>query len=101
MKTKKGDNVLVIARKDNGKTGKVERAFPKEMKVLVSGINMQKRHQKPRKSNEKGQVVTKAVPLHVSNVMLVDPKSGKATRVGSRMVGEKKVRFAKKSGSEI
>lgn len=68
MKIKKGDNVIIIAGKDKGKKGKVIRAFPKKGKVVVDGINMSKRHQRPRKSGEKGSVVNTAMPLSVSNV---------------------------------
>jgi large subunit ribosomal protein L24 len=68
MKIKKGDNVIIIAGKDKGKKGKVIRALPKENKVVVEGLNLMKRHQRPRKSGEKGSVVSAAMPLSVSNV---------------------------------
>jgi len=70
MKIKKGDNVIVLAGKDKGKKGKVIRAFPKKGKVLVEGLNMTKRHQRPRKTSEKGQIMNIAMPIHVSNVKL-------------------------------
>ena len=79
MKIKKNDNVIVIAGKDKGKTGKITRAFPAKDMVLISGINMHKKHKRATKSGEKGQIVDQAFPLHVSNVMLVDA-SGKPTR---------------------
>lgn len=101
MKIKKGDNVIVIAGKDKGKTGKVEQAFPAESRVLIAGVNVQKRHQKARASNQKGQIVERPMPVHVSNVMAIDPKSGKQTRLGAKLVGEKKVRIARKSGAEL
>lgn len=91
----------MISGKDKGKTGKVERSFPEDSKILIAGINMHKRHERPRKSGEKGQIIEKPHPIHVSNVMIVDPKSGKGTRLGAKMVGEKKVRIAKKSGAEV
>jgi large subunit ribosomal protein L24 len=84
MKIKKNDSILVIAGKDKGKTGKVTQAFPKESKVLISGINMRKKHQKARKSGEKGQILDVAFPIHVSNVMLVTD-SGKRTRTRSKI----------------
>ena len=101
MKIKKGDKVIVITGKDKGKTGEVTKAMPKENKVIVSGINMVKLHQKPSQENA-GGVVSKEMPIHVSNVALVDPKSGKATRVAVRVEeGGRKVRVAKRSGDVI
>ena len=101
MKIKKGDKVIVITGKDKGKTGEVTKAMPKENKVIVSGINLAKRHQKPSQENA-GGIVSKEMPIHVSNVALVDPKSGKATRVAMRVEeGGRKVRVAKRSGDVI
>ena len=101
MKIKKGDKVIVITGKDKGKTGEVTKAMPKENKVVVSGVNMAKRHQKPSQENA-GGIVSKEMPIHVSNVALVDPKSGKATRVAMRVEkGGRKVRVAKRSGEVI
>ncbi len=99
MKIKKGDNVIVIAGKDKGKTGKVTVAFPKDNKVIVEGLNLSKKHQKARKSGEKGQVIDKAMPINVSNVMIND--GGKRVRVGKKMLGDKMVRINKKTGREI
>jgi large subunit ribosomal protein L24 len=101
MKIKKGDNVIIIAGKDKGKKGKVISVLKSLSKVVVEGANMTKKHQRPRRSNEKGSVIDMAMPLHVSNVMILDPKSGKPTRVGKKKVGEKWVRVAKKSNQEI
>lgn len=101
MRIKKGDNIIVISGKDKGKTGKVETALPKLNRVVIAGVNVQKRHQRPRKSGQKGQIVEKAQPIHVSNVMIADPKSGKPSRVGKKLVGEKWVRVAKKSGATL
>lgn len=98
---KKGQNVIVVAGKDKGKTGKVLKAFPQLDKVLVEGVNISKRHQRARKSNQQGQVVDKPMPMHVSNVMIVDPKTNERTRVGVKMVGDKKVVVTKKSGTEL
>ena len=101
MKIKKGDKVIVITGKDKGKTGEVVKAMPKENKVIVSGVNMAKRHQKPSQENA-GGIVSKEMPIHVSNVALIDPKSGKATRVAMRVEeGGRKVRIAKRSGDAI
>jgi len=92
---------MVMKGKDAGKSGVIEKAFPKEGKVLILGINMRKKHEKARKQGQIGQVVERPMPLQASNVMLIDPKGGKATRVGTKMVGDKKVRIAKKSGAEL
>lgn len=99
MKIKKGDNIIVIAGKDKGKTGKVLLAIPKENKVLVEGINIVKKHIKAKKSGAKGQVVDKTMPINVSNVMINE--GGKRARVGKKFVGDKKVRINKKNGKEI
>ena len=101
MKIKKGDNVKVIAGKDKGRTGKVIRAFPRELKVIVEGVNVNKRHQKPKKANQQGQIIDKMLPIHVSNVQLIDPKGGGLTRIGRKMVKGKNVRFARRSGVEL
>lgn len=101
MNIKKDDKVIVISGKDKGKTSKVIKAFPAENKVLVEGVNIKKKHQKPTRSGQKGQIVDKAFPIDVSNVMIVDPKSGKRTRVGKKLVGDKFVRVAKKSETVI
>ncbi|MES2014593.1 MAG: 50S ribosomal protein L24 [Patescibacteria group bacterium] len=100
MKIKKGDKVIVITGKDKGKTGTVTRALPATLQIIVEGLNMKKKHQKPR-GNRKGQIVDMAMPFHVSNAMLVDPKSGKGTRVSISKKGDKRVRIAVKSGSEV
>jgi large subunit ribosomal protein L24 len=101
MHVKKGDNVIVLAGKDKGKKGKVLKVLPKENKVLVEGVNVYKRHQRARRQNEKGQVLDVTRPLQISNVSPLDPKSGKATRVGKKEVSGKRVRIATKSGQEL
>lgn len=101
MKIHRGDNVIIISGKDRGRTGTVTRALPASERVIIDGLNMHKRHRRPRRANEKGQIIEFAHPIHVSNVMIVDPKTGKPTRVGHRMEGEKKVRYAKKSGTAL
>ena len=101
MKIKKNDNVIVISGKDRGKTGKVAKAFPRQNKIIIAGVNIAKSHEKPKKKGGKGQVVEKAMPFAVSNVMLIDPKMGGRTRIGMKHEGGKKVRVAKKSGSTL
>lgn len=99
MKIKKGDNVIVIAGKDKGKSGKVLSAIPKKNAIVVEGLNMRKKHQKSNRQGEKGRTVEFSVPMNVSNVMLL--VDGKPTRVGAKVVGEKKVRVSKKTGKTI
>ncbi len=101
MKIKKGDKVIIIAGKDKGVSGKVLRALPKLDRVIVEGVHIVKRHQKSKKSGETGQIIDKTLPVHISNVAFVDPKSGKATRVGIKVDGGKRIRVAKKSGTVI
>jgi len=101
MKLKKGDNVIIVTGKDKGKKGKIIRVLVEKNKVVVEGANMMKKHQRPRKSGEKGQVISIAMPMHVSNVMIVDPKSGKCSRIGKKKVGDKMIRIARKSNQEI
>ena len=100
-KIKKGDRVVVLAGKDKGRQGTVTRVFPKDERVLVEGVNMVQRHTKPSQADPQGGIKTQEAPLHISNVAFVDPKTGGPTRVGFRMEGDKKVRFAKKSGEVI
>lgn len=100
MNIKKGDKVIVTKGKDAGKTGKVLVVFPKKGTVLVDGLNTKKRHQKPTRT-EKGKTIEVSHPIARANVALIDPKSGKATRLGSKDVSGKKVRVAKKSGQEV
>jgi len=101
MKLKKGDNVIIITGKDKGKKGKIVRVLPEKNKVVIEGLNMMKKSQRPRKSGEKGQIISIAMPIHASNVMIVDPKTGKGSRIGKKIIGDKKVRISKKSNQEI
>ncbi|PCU95436.1 50S ribosomal protein L24 [Listeria monocytogenes] len=101
MHVKKGDKVKVITGKNKGKSGKVLAAFPKKDRVLIEGINMVKKHTKPSNVNPQGGILNVEAPIHVSNVMLLDPKTGEPTRVGYEVKGDKKVRVAKKSGEVI
>jgi large subunit ribosomal protein L24 len=91
----------VISGKDRGKTGKVVRAFPQINKVLVESVNIQKRHQRARRAGAKGQIIERAMPVHVSNVMFVDPQSGKGTRLGFSIEKGAKMRMARKSKATI
>jgi large subunit ribosomal protein L24 len=99
-KIKKGDKVVLLTGKDKGKSGNVVRVFPKEERVVVGGLNMVQRHTKPTQADPQGGIKHKEAPVHVSNVAIVDSK-GKPTRVGFRMDGDKKVRFAKTTGEAI
>ena len=98
---KKGDTVYVNAGNDKGKTGKVLSVAPKADRVVVEGINMVSKHTKPNSKQPQGGIVKQEAPIHISNLNLLDPKTNTPTRVGIRMDGDKKVRFAKKSGEEI
>lgn len=100
MKIKKNDLVLIISGKDRGRKGKVLKVFPKENRILVEGINLRKKHQRPKKADEKGQIITLPAPIDISNVKLICSKCGKATRVGFKIEGDKKLRICKKCGQE-
>lgn len=102
MHIKKEDTVIVISGKDKGKKGRVIAAFPKDHRVLVEGVNMVKKHAKPSLQNQQGGILNQEAPIHASNVMIVDPKTGEPTRVGFKVLDNgKKVRVAKKSGQQI
>ncbi|MHB1316615.1 MAG: 50S ribosomal protein L24 [Minisyncoccota bacterium] len=101
MKLKKDDKVIITTGKDKGKTGTIVRVLPREGKILVTGVNVVKVHMKARRGGEKGQIIEKNLPIHTSNALIVDPKSGKGTRISSKMVDGKKVRVAQKSGNII
>ena len=101
MKIKTGDTVKIIAGKDRGKTGKVTHVLAEEGRVVVEGINVAKKHSKPRKQGQKGQIVRMPMPVHASNAMVVCPSCGKPTRVGSKKTGAKRARSCKRCGAEI
>jgi large subunit ribosomal protein L24 len=101
MHVKKGDKVQVISGKDKGKQGVILEAFPKKDRVLVEGVNVIKKHSKPSQMNPQGGIMSQEAPIHVSNVMPIDPKTGNPTRVGYKEVDGKKVRIAKKSGEVL
>ena len=99
---KKNDTVVVLAGEDKGKTGKVLKVLVEKNRAFVEGVNMVSKSTKPSAKNPQGGIVKQEAPIHISNLSLVDPKSGKATRVGIKVTEEgKKVRIAKKSGEEI
>ena len=100
MKIKKDDKVIVLSGKDKGKQGKVLIADPKGGKVVVEGVNVATKHQKPRKQGEEGGIIKVETPIYVNKVQLVCPKCGKATRVAHKIVNSKKVRVCKKCGAE-
>jgi len=104
QKIKKGDKVVVLAGKDKGRAGEVLQVMPKEDRAVVRGINMVKRHTRQSASQEAG-IISKEASIHLSNLSVADPKDGKPTRVGFKVVGEgenaKKVRIAKRSGEQI
>jgi large subunit ribosomal protein L24 len=97
---RKGDKVVVVSGRDRGRTGEVIEMRPKENRAVVRGVNMVKRHQR-QSATQEGGIISKEASVHISNIALADPKDGKPTRVGFKMLGDKKVRFAKRSGVEI
>jgi large subunit ribosomal protein L24 len=100
-KIKKGDKVVVLAGRDRGRNGEVIRMFPTKDRALVRGVNMIKRHQK-QSAQAEGGIISKEAPIHLSNLAVADPKDGKATRVGFKILDDgRKVRFAKRSGDLI
>lgn len=101
MKIKKGDNVLITKGKDRGKKGKVLRVFPRDQKLMIEGLNMRKKHIRAKRAGEKGQMIEQATPVQVSNVKLICTKCGKATRVGGKIIAEKKVRICKICKEEL
>ncbi|MDD5145812.1 MAG: 50S ribosomal protein L24 [Candidatus Pacebacteria bacterium] len=101
MKLKKSDTVLIISGKYRGKKGKILSAYPKSEKILVEGINLKKKHQRPKKEGEKGQIVEIPFPMEAACAKLVCPKCGEATRVGYKVSGGKKYRVCKKCSQEI
>jgi len=100
VKIKKNDQVLIISGKDRGKKGKVLRVFPAAQRLLVEGVNIRKKHVRPKKSGEKGQIVESPAPFSASNVKLVCPKCSKATRAGYKFIEKRKYRICKKCGQE-
>ena len=101
LKIKKGDNVVVITGRDKGKTGEVLRVFPAELRAIVQGVNLAKRHTKPR-MGDPGGIVEKELTIHISNIAHVDPQTNKPTRIGYKLLDDgRKVRVARRSGEVI
>lgn len=101
LKIKSGDKVVVTAGDHKGSEGKVLLVFPDKNKAIVEGVNLVSKHTKPSASNPQGGIFKKEAPIHISNLSLIDPKSKKATRVGFKIEGNKKIRFSKQSNQEI
>ena len=100
IKLKKGDEVIVLAGKDKGKTGKIVKVLPKEMKAIVSEINRVKKNQKPD-NNQPGGILDKEMPMHISNLSFYDPELKKGVKIGYKFNNDKKIRINKSSGKEI
>ncbi len=107
MKVRKNDEVIVIAGNYKGKKGKVLKVFPKTQRIIVEGVNFIKRHSRPTQTNPQGGIIEKEAPIHVSNVMVICPKTGLPTRVGKKVIFDEqrqrnvRVRYSKKSGEMI
>ena len=101
LKLKKGDKVIVIAGKDKGKTGTIQKVDRVNLRVVVEGVNVAKKHQKPKQNNPEGSILEIYAPIDASNVALIDPKTKKATRIKMGIVKDRKVRIAVKSGSVL
>jgi large subunit ribosomal protein L24 len=102
MKIKRDDTVLIISGNDKGKRGRVLRVYPEQDRIIVEGVRMMKKHTKPTQRDPQGGIIEREAPLHVSNVMLVDPKNDEPTRVGRQSLDEgRRVRVAKRSGEMI
>ena len=101
MNLKKGDNVIVIAGRDKGTTGTIQKVIPESNRVVVEGVNLRKKCKKPTQANPDGGIVEIYAPIDASNVALVDPKTKKPTKIGHKIVNGKKVRVAKKSGTVL
>jgi large subunit ribosomal protein L24 len=106
LKIKKEDKVIVVAGNDRGRTGKVLKVFPKTLRVIIEGVNLRKKHTKPTQKSPQGGIIEKEAPIHISNVMIVDPKAGSQTRVGSQIIldektGKKKIARVTKKSNEM
>ena len=101
MKLRKGDNVIVLSGNDKGKTGEILEIIPSTQKVVVKGVNIRKKHVKPRKAGEEGGIIPSEYPIHSSKVNVICPKCGKASRIGYIIEDGKKVRVCKKCGAKL
>lgn len=101
MEIRKSDNVIMLSGKDRGKKGKVLFTFPSDKKVIVEGLNIVKKHQRPRKQGQRGQIISRERRVSVSNVQIICPKCSIATRIGHKIEGDLKLRICKKCGGDI
>ncbi len=101
MNIKNGDTVKIISGKDRGKTGKVTHVFPEKNKIVVEGVNAHKKHQRPKKQGQKGQIIQMPMPIDASNAMVVCSSCNKPTRIARKISGSKRVRACKKCGGEL
>ena len=101
LHVKKDDTVIVLTGKDRGKTGKILKVIPKKMRVIVEGVNIIKKHQKPTQANPEGGIIKKEAPIHVSNVLLFCPKCAKGVRTRKKIDGDRKIRVCVKCGNEF
>jgi len=102
MKIKKGDKVVVLSGKDRGKEGEVSFVFPKDGRVIVDGVNISKKHQRPTRETMQGGIIDKEMPMSASNVAVISPQDGKPTRVGYRIANDgSKVRICRRTGSDL
>ena len=101
MKLRQGDNVIVLSGNDKGKTGEILEIIPSTQKVIVKGVNIRKKHVKPRKAGEEGGIIPSEYPIHSSKVNVVCPKCGKASKIGYIIEDDKKVRVCKKCGAKL
>ena len=98
---KKDDTVVVLTGKDRGKSGKILKVIPKKQRVIVEGVNLIKKHQKPTQANPEGGIITKEAPIHISNVLIFCPKCGKGVRTRKKIDGDRKIRVCVKCGNEF
>lgn len=102
MKIRKGDRVVVLSGKDRGKEGEVSFVFPKDGRIIVDGVNISKKHQKPTRETMQGGIIDKEMPISVSNVAVISPQDGKPTRVGYRIANDgSKVRICRRTGADL
>ena len=107
MKIRKNDNVMVIAGNARGKSGKVLKVYPEKERVIIEGVNIMKRHSRPSQKNPQGGIIQREAPVHVSNVMLIDPKSNEVTRIGAKIVTDpttgkkRRLRVSKATGETM
>ena len=101
MKLKKGDKVIVTSGNDKGKIGKILKVLVKDNRVIIEGVNIVSRHTSPSNANPDGGIIKKEAPIHASNVQIIDPTTESPTRIGMKMVDNRKVRYAKKSGTAL